>query len=255
MAAVTDRTIRPGQATPEAQWLHWPALREAPVIAADELVPPGARAVVVAPHPDDEVLAAGGLMRQLLQQGRSLCVVAVTDGEASPPGSTPCPAARLAPQRAQEQREALRPLGATDAVQVHRLGFPDGGLQARRAALQDALHAVLRPGDVLVTTWRLDGHPDHEAVGEASADAALRRGARQVEVPVWGWHWSRPSDTPMPWTRARRLLLDDSDVAAKGRALEAFQTQLQGDPSTGAGPILDDASRARARRAFELLFV
>ena len=50
------RAIR-GDGTTEAEWNGWPGLARLPAIAAGELVPEGARAVVVAPHPDDEVLA------------------------------------------------------------------------------------------------------------------------------------------------------------------------------------------------------
>lgn len=254
MDAVSDRTIHAGQATPEAAWLACAAVRDALPILAEDLVPTGARAVVVAPHPDDEVLAAGGLIRQLVRRGRPVCVVAVTDGEGSHPGSPRWPAPLLARTRTQEQSLALGHLGA-GAVAVHRLGLPDGGLQARRGGLTQALQSLLKPSDVVVTTWRLDGHPDHEAVGDACAQAALGRGARLVEVPVWGWHWSRPADTPMPWPRARRLLLSEADVQAKVQALQAFQTQLQSDPTTGAAPIVDAATQARAARPFELLFV
>jgi len=254
MEAVTDRTIRAGQATPEAQWRACAAVREAPVIGAADLVPVGARVVVVAPHPDDEVLAAGGLIHQLVRMGRPVCVVAVTDGEGSHPGSPRWPAPLLARTRAQEQALALRCLGAEDAA-VHRLGLPDGGLQARRDSLAQALTSWVQPSDVVVTTWRFDGHPDHEAVGEACAQAAAAAGARLVEVPVWGWHWSRPADTPMPWPRARRLMLSPADVQAKARALQAFQTQLQPDATTGAAPILDAVSQDRAARPFELMFV
>ncbi|MDA7415032.1 PIG-L family deacetylase [Xenophilus arseniciresistens] len=248
-----DRFIHAGQATPEARWLACEALRTAPAIHAAELVPAGHRAVVLAPHPDDEVLAVGGLIRQLARLQRTLCVLAVTDGEASHPGSSCWPAGRLAATRAREQGRALRVLGVPAPVQ--RLGFPDGGVAPRQQALAEALRRLLQPNDIVFTTWRLDGHPDHEATGAACADATARCGAQCVEVPVWGWHWSRPEDAPMPWPRARRLALDAQDLRAKQLALRAFRTQLRPDPSTGAAPILDAASRARAARPFELLFV
>lgn len=249
-----DRTIHAGRATPESDWLALPAVQQAPVVDAAPLVPEGGRAVIVAPHPDDEVLLAGGLMQQLIRLGREVCLVAVTDGEASHPGSTCWPGPLLARTRAQEQRLALRKLGAGDIL-VHRLGFPDGGLQARHGRLTQALRALLTGSDVVLTTWSLDGHPDHEAVGTACGQAAGVCGARLVEVPVWGWHWSRPEDTPMPWQRARRLLLSPSEVQAKAQALRMYRSQLEPDPSTGASPILDAASLARASRPFELLFV
>ena len=45
------------------------------------------RLIVVAPHPDDEVLGAGGLLQQMQQAGVETVLVAVTDGEASHPGA------------------------------------------------------------------------------------------------------------------------------------------------------------------------
>lgn len=248
-----DRFIHAGRATPEARWLASKVLRAVPAIEAAALVPEGHRAVVVAPHPDDEVLAVGGLMRQLTGLPRALSVIAVTDGEASHPGSSRWPAAHLASTRTREQARALRVLGVH--APVRRLGFADGGLAAQQAALTDALHRLLQANDIVFTTWRLDGHPDHEATGAACAEAAARCGARCVEVPVWGWHWSSPESAPMPWARARRLALQAQDQRAKQLALRAFRTQLQPDPSTGAAPVLDEASRARAGRPFELLFV
>ena len=249
-----DRTIRPGEATPEADWLHWPAVREAPALTAEALLPAGGRAIVVAPHPDDEVLAVGGLMCQLARLRRPPCVVAVTDGEASHPASPCWPTPRLAAERAREQARALQHLGMAVPM-LHRLRFPDGGLKACVAELADALLPLLNAQDVVLTTWRLDGHPDHEAVAEACARAVARCGARLIEVPVWGWHWSHPATTPMPWQRARRLPLAPCDVRAKLRALSCFQTQLQPDVTTGAPPILGRGARARAARPFELLFV
>ena len=44
------------------------------------------RLVVVAPHPDDEALGAGGLLQHMTRIGVEAMLVAVTDGEASHPG-------------------------------------------------------------------------------------------------------------------------------------------------------------------------
>ena len=76
-----------GQGTPSAQWLSWPGWAGLRVTSVAELVPPGSRLVVVAPHPDDEILGAGGLLAATARAGRDLLLVAVTDGQASHPGS------------------------------------------------------------------------------------------------------------------------------------------------------------------------
>jgi len=251
---MTERQIVPGEGTPESDWMACDEVRIAPTITAEQLVPAGGRAVVVAPHPDDEVLAAGGLLAQLAQIDRPLCVLAVTDGTASHPGSSHWPAARLARERPREQVQALSYLGC-DASVIRRLEMPDGGLTVLRAELTATIADLIDAEDVLVTPWRQDGHPDHEAVGHAVAEAAARRGARLVEVPVWGWHWARPQSRRLPLDRARRLTLDDDAWRRKQWAVRSFHSQLCADASTGAAPVLDALTLARSRRPFELVFV
>ncbi|AMM23286.1 PIG-L deacetylase family protein [Variovorax sp. PAMC 28711] len=247
---VNDRAIE-GLGTSEPAWLRWPGLARLPVASAADLVPAGARVVVVAPHPDDEVLASGGLL-SLLGRGRTQVQwIAVTDGTRSHHGSTEWTAERLQRERPQESRQALQQLGLRDLEPI-RLRLPDG--EVRRDILAAALQPLLLPGDVIVTTWRHDGHTDHDQTGAGCALAARRAGARLLEVPVWAWHWAVPGDTRIPWQRARRLLLDADASRRKQSAVQCFQSQLQPDASTGAGPILRSTTVARAARPFEVFF-
>lgn len=252
MDAVARRAIR-GEGTTEAEWNGWPGLARLPEIDAQTLVPPGARAVVVAPHPDDEILSVGGLLAQLAASGAQVEVIAVTDGTASHSGSTEWPVERLAKTRPRESRVALQRLGLF--VEPARLGLPDGGLKELRAMLAARLVSLLRPRDVVFTTWRQDGHPDHEATGQACAMAAASAGARLVEVPVWGWHWSRPGDVRVPWQHAFRLVLSEDAVRRKRAAVKAFTSQLRRDASTGSGPVLRATTLARAARPYEVMFL
>lgn len=252
MDAVNDRAIE-GLGTTEAQWLGWSGLANIPLTTLDELAPTGRRVVVVAPHPDDEVLAAGGLIALLVDAGRTPLLIAATDGTASHVGSTEWPADRLAQERPCETEAALDVLGLRDSKPI-RLRLPDGGLQMQRQRLADSLHALLRPDDVVFTTWRLDGHPDHEATGDACAVATRRCGATLIEIPVWAWHWAEPADPRLPWDRARRLLLDDESAQRKQAAVQCFRSQLMPDASTGHGPILRQTTVQRASRPFEVMF-
>lgn len=247
-----DRAIE-GAGTPEADWLGWLARRRLPGIAPEALVPPGCRAVVVAPHPDDEVLSVGGLFEHLHRLGRDLLVVAATDGGGSHDGSSLWPPERLARERPLETLEALRRLGLS-ACEVRRLGLPDGGLMRSRGVLAEHVAALLRPGDVVFTTWRFDGHPDHEATGQVCAAVTACLGATLVEVPVWAWHWAAAGDARLPWSRAHRVPLDAGTARRKAHAVDAFQSQLLPDASTGAGPILRPTTVERARRPFEVVF-
>lgn len=252
-SAAQPRTIE-GAGTPDAAWQAWGGLERLPPLDLETLVPPGARAVIVAPHPDDEVLGCGGLLQALAALGRRTVLVAVTDGAASHPGSSLWPARRLATARPMETAHALDVLGLAGS-QLIRARLPDGEVGAHAAQLQAMLEQLLRPGDVVFCTWRLDGHPDHEASGHAAALAAQRRRAVLVEVPVWCWHWAAPGDRRVPWSRARRLPLKPAQLQRKRDAIACFQSQLTADDTTGRGPILPDGVLDRLLHPHEIYFL
>ncbi|MDM0019346.1 PIG-L deacetylase family protein [Variovorax saccharolyticus] len=251
VAMKDDRAIR-GDGTSEAEWQSWTGLHPLRATTVEALVPAGSRAVVVAPHPDDEVLAVGGLLAQLARRGAPIRVIAVTDGTASHRGSRDWPVERLVRERPSESREALHRLGVD--IEPIRLGLPDGGLAGLEGLLADRLLPLLERNDVVFSTWRRDGHPDHEATGHACAFAAARTGARLVEVPVWAWHWAAPGDPRLPWARARRLSLDTDASRRKRCAVQAFASQLEADASTGRAAVLRPTTVERAARPFEVVF-
>jgi LmbE family N-acetylglucosaminyl deacetylase len=244
------------QGTPLSEWQRSTALRGAQPISAEALVPPGARLVVLAPHPDDEVLACGGLLAAMADRQQDIQLISVTDGEGSHPGSSQWPDARLRAQRRQESEYALAALGL-DAARIswHRLELTDGGVADNAEALIALLSEDLRPSDVLLSTWRHDGHCDHEAVGHCAAQAAASTGATLVEVPIWAWHWAEPNDPRIPWEQARKLMLSDDQLARKRRAITCHASQLQTDTSTGALPVLDAITLERLLQPFELVFL
>jgi LmbE family N-acetylglucosaminyl deacetylase len=243
-----------GAGTSADAWRADAALAAVPAIDCAQLVGSATRVVIVAPHPDDEVLACGGLLQQLGSMRMPLLIVAVTDGEASHPGSLTWTRSRLQAVRPDETMAALAVLGQ-DAVPVTRLGLPDGGVAALEADLARELVALLTAGDLLLTTWRHDGHPDHEATARACAAAAGACGARLVEAPIWGWHWSNPGDAAMPLARARRLMLGDATLARKRAALACFESQLVSDDASGHDAILTHNTLERLLNPFEMYFI
>lgn len=253
MGAVThDRTIH-GDGTAAGAWHEDAALAAVPPSDAGALVPPGSRLVIVAPHPDDEILACGGLLQLLAPGAPPPLLVAVTDGEGSHPGSAAWPPERLRAERPHETLAALDCLGVA-RPSLLRCGIADGGVRAREAELAQRLTNLLGPDDVVVTTWRYDGHPDHEATARACAAAAAAHGARLLEVPIWGWHWSTPADGAMPLAHARKLPLPDAVLARKRAAMACFQSQVLPDASRAAEPVVPAHALDRILIPFELYF-
>src|ERR1700722_17460102 len=52
---------------------------------APDWMPPDGPLLIVSPHPDDEILGAGGLIHTWKKLGRIVTVISVTDGEAAYP--------------------------------------------------------------------------------------------------------------------------------------------------------------------------
>lgn len=205
--------------TPESVW------RESGLLeATGELaLYPWSAAVVVAPHPDDEVLGAGGLLQRLLDARIPTTIVAVTDGEASHPGS---PAARdldLRAIRCAERRSALQRLHP-QRLAVRRIGIRDGAVAAQEEALGEELTGLLSPGHLCIAPWPRDGHPDHDAAGRAATRACARSGADSLGYLVWAWHWASPAD--LPWASCRRLDLPAPHMLRKRSAVQAYRSQL-----------------------------
>ncbi len=244
MAAVASgRRIVGDGTTDEAAWRDWLSLLQPPRVSLDELVGADQRLVVVSPHPDDEVLAGAGLMALHAQRGGLTAVVAVTEGEASHRGDPAWPAPRLASARRVERRRGLARLGLNAGV-VTRLALPDSAVASHRDALQQGLRQLLRPTDCVVSTWQLDGHPDHEATGAEAARVCADLGCRLIEAPVWMWHWSAPADARVPWQRLRALALPSDAATRKAAALAEHATQLVA--RVDFPPVLGPAIRARA---------
>jgi LmbE family N-acetylglucosaminyl deacetylase len=127
-------------------------------------------AVVIAPHPDDEVLGCSTMLR-----GASVTVVHVTDGV--PPWTATGARADLASQRQAECVAAWESLSAR--VNCIRLGF--GDLEAWRSVeeLAGSLAAAvssLGPENIFLPAYQ-KGHPDHDATYLAGALARQELGA------------------------------------------------------------------------------
>ncbi|PZS22284.1 MAG: GlcNAc-PI de-N-acetylase [Pseudonocardiales bacterium] len=241
-----------GLGTPESSWQAWGGLAALDIF---DLHPLPASAVVVAPHPDDEVLGVGGTLALLHTAGVTVRVVAVSDGAASHPHSPTVTASQLAEIRRAEQNVALGRLGL-DGIQIHRCGLPDGHLDRYEADLADTLTGLLDEHTWCLATWARDGHPDHDATGRSAATAASHTGARLLSFPVWTWHWAQPADPRVPWSTARRVPLPPVIADAKRHAVHAFASQIEPlSAQPGDETILGPHVLARLTRDYEVILL
>lgn len=251
MDALKPRIIH-GEGTPEAQWQDWLSSQDFPPFSALEILRDCHRMVIVAPHPDDEVLGAAGFMQLGAQNNLPCTIISVTDGEASHPNSLLWTQEELRQRRINESAQALGLLAP--AAQFLRLEIPDGKLAQHKPQLLTALKEILKPSDAVFCTWRYDGHPDHDVTGQVCREISDEICCKCFEMPIWAWHWASPSDPRIPWHRAVALPLSPVQLALKQQALACFQSQLRPDPTTGQDAILPAWAVHRLIRPFELVF-
>lgn len=191
------------------------------------------RWLVVAPHPDDEVLGTGGLLQRAVGAGGRATVALLTDG-----GNNPWPQRfierrialdheareRWGARRRAEAEAALGVLGLDPSDALVPLGWPDGEIDRRFASSPQALVGELADVlDVVQPTHLVlpsadDTHPDHNTAAVIGVLAARRLSYRPriLSFRVHG------PGTPPPLV----VPLDAEQLARKARALEEHRTQL-----------------------------
>lgn len=188
------------------------------------------RILLIAPHPDDESIAAGGLLQRAVAAGGEVRVVFVTDGDNNPwplrylkkkLWISDADRAEWGALRREESRRGLAALGVPPSSAIF-LGYPDtmllrmiraGDLRAR-----DALAAIIEAfsPSTLVLPSAFDLHSDHRATSWLAHGAAKGR-----NVVTYLIHGRAPGGR-----MAFRLELSAEETARKRAAIECHQSQL-----------------------------
>lgn len=188
------------------------------------------RALILAPHPDDEVIGCGALIARKIEAGSHVSVAILTDGAAT---AKPANASREAKAKVREAeaRRALAFLGLP-SEHLHFLGFEDGKLHADALALESRIRQLIdriEPTELYVTC-RLDRHTDHQTAALAAARAveASKSPISVLEYPVWAL-------TAPQMIGSRQVLAVDTDpyLERKRRAFAAYESR------EGFGPVLE----------------
>lgn len=186
------------------------------------LAPDAERVLVLAPHPDDEAIGAGGLLALLAGRGVRVDAVLASDGEATI--GARLPTHEIARRRRAEFTRSLELLGGRSAT---ALALPDGRLGDHRAELAAGIAsalAVTRP-DLVLAPWPLERHPDHRAVTSALLDALEAGAGEDAQV----WTYEAHTAIPVPshvvdvtdTLDAKRAALDVHVTAAEAFDLRA----------------------------------
>src|ERR1700761_7349803 len=181
------------------------------------------KVLVVAPHPDDESLATGGLLQRIFAENIPVRIVFATDGENNPWAQRywekrwkigPNERARWGRRRREEALDAIRTLGGKPDC-ARFLNLPDLGttdlLMHGTPDLSVLIAEEIRdwaPTVALIPTLH-DAHPDHSALSVAFSIALDSLGG--LPIRTWEYLVHAPS-VSLPFESVK-LLLSSEEVA------------------------------------------
>jgi LmbE family N-acetylglucosaminyl deacetylase len=189
-------------------------LIEAEAIPYEPALLRGERLLVLAPHPDDEVIGCGGLVALHLREGRAVRVVVATDGAQG----------GAAEVRQEESRQALQVLGdggVGKSAMLAFLGWPDRGLDDSVAPKLREELLSFRP-DLILAPAPIEIHPDHSALARIFCELVQRDETLFADLAV-----ARVAFYEVGQPLRPNAIVDISDVAeAKYAAIAEHKSQL-----------------------------
>ncbi len=198
------------------------------------------RVMLIAPHPDDEALAAAGLLQQAVSIGAAVRVVYATDGENNVWAQrvaehrwrvSDAARVRWGMRRRREALAALDILGVRDEA-VAFLGMADQGLTEELIAGDgSAITKLAREIErftptILVESSPADLHPDHSALA-VLVRFALHRAAPRFRWPrVFDYYIHDRGSALVARDRGCSVDLSDEQLARKRSAILAHRSQM-----------------------------
>lgn len=201
------------------------------------------KVMVIAAHPDDEVLGVGGTVSRHVRNGDSVDLVIVGEGAASRGGD------QEAIDHLREcARKAAGVLGANSPVM---LGFPDNRLDS--VDLLDVVRAVesqiarSRP-EVIYTHHRGDLNIDHRIVHEAVRTAARPLPGCSVRA-IYAFETVSSSEWgAVPFLPVRFVDIS-ATLADKSRALDVYESEMRPFPHARCLAAVEACARLRGASA------
>jgi LmbE family N-acetylglucosaminyl deacetylase len=148
--------------------------------------------LVIAPHPDDDVLGAGGTMAAAADQGKGVFSVYITDGRGSLRKDQSISDEAMAARRRKEAMSALQAVGAVGGFFLKRRSEELAGEMGRKAGeeLTEILQFI-HPEEVFLPA-PFERHRTHQRCTRLSLDALRRVGdlrATLLGYSLWGSFW------------------------------------------------------------------
>jgi LmbE family N-acetylglucosaminyl deacetylase len=149
------------------------------------------RIIIIAPHPDDEVIGIGGFLLQQQNNETEIFIIYLTDGEGSLPNISP---EKISKNRIKLSETVLNEIHIP-MTKVRRMHLPDGNVphendNAFQIAVEDLSNVIaeIRP-DAVFVSYIYDMHEDHVAAFQIVREVLKSREQICDLYGYWVWLW------------------------------------------------------------------
>lgn len=202
------------------------------------------RVLIIAAHPDDEVLGCGATIAKYSRMGTEFMVLFIAEGSSCRYGDPSCSASITAiAERARMSTDALSILGVKD---YYFNDLPCGRLDQEpiieiNKAIEKVIHKF-RP-DTVFTHSATDANNDHRIVFHATIMATRPVASNRVDR-LLSYEVLSSSEWSFGETFSANVFeqINEQDLTLKWRALAAYETEVQAFPF----PRSEKGVRARA---------
>ncbi|RMF87681.1 MAG: PIG-L family deacetylase [Nitrospinota bacterium] len=178
--------------------------------------------LVISPHPDDMEIGMGGTVAKLVEAGKVVTSVVLTDGRRSP-NPFAWSEEEMVLRRKEEAQQAATILGVQEVI---FLGLPGLRSEQQYRAAQEQLTALLlrlQPVEIYTVHERLDRHPTHQIAGRLTREC-LQASRLHTIGRIWAYEvWA----TFPFWDRIEYI---DAQVGKKLQAIAAHKSQIASLP-------------------------
>jgi LmbE family N-acetylglucosaminyl deacetylase len=174
----------------------------------------GESVLILVPHPDDETLGCGAVLRKHAENNGKITLVNMTDGSGA---MTAMDREALKKMRKEELNQICTRLKITDVI---HLDFPDGNLEVSKASI-DGLAEIIKEKspDIIYVPFFCDFHKDHVAANQILGSALKETHhycqirAYEIQVPI----------TPLLFNSYLEI---SDDLAYKKELIQQYRSQM-----------------------------
>lgn len=181
--------------------------------------------LIVSPHPDDEILGCGALIKKMNAEGKSVSIVFLTKGENT---TNKIDKEKLITERKKLALSALQYVGQP-LEKVFFLDYEDGKVNSSNPEtlkLKELIEQI-NPKAIFVT-HKYEGWNDHVQANSIISKIAFEKKIKAFEYCVWFWY-TMPFNKifDIKWVNARHIQMNRKDRKFKISAINIYTKERE----------------------------